>query len=48
MSNTSTRVYRGGVLADESFPVADVSEYLEEPDTIVWVDLFGPTDGADP
>ena len=43
MSTTSTRVYRGGKLADEDFPVADVSEFLAEPDTIVWVDLIGPS-----
>ncbi|HEX6785928.1 MAG TPA: magnesium transporter CorA family protein [Acidimicrobiales bacterium] len=38
-----TRVYRKGVLEAEDFPVADVSEYLEEPDTIVWVDLCVPS-----
>jgi magnesium transporter len=43
MVQTSTRVYRGGVLEAESFPVAEVSDYLDEPDTIVWVDLCGPT-----
>ena len=48
MVQTSTRVYRGGVLEAESFPVAEVSDYLDEPDTIVWVDLCGPTAGADP
>jgi len=39
-----TRVYRKGVLEAENFPVADVSEYLEQPDTIVWVDLCEPTE----
>lgn len=43
MVQTSTRVYRGGVLEAESFPVAEVSDYLDEPDNIVWVDLCGPT-----
>jgi magnesium transporter len=43
MVQTLTRVYRGGVLEAESFPVAEVSDYLDEPDTIVWVDLCGPT-----
>jgi len=43
MVQTRTRVYRGGVLEAESFPVAEVSDYLDEPDTIVWVDLCGPT-----
>jgi len=40
---TQTRVYRKGVLEAEGFPVADVSEYLAEPDTLVWVDFCGPT-----
>jgi magnesium transporter len=39
-----TRVYRKGVLEAENFPVADVSEYLEQPDTVVWVDLCPPTE----
>ena len=34
MAQALTRVYRGGVLAAESFPVADVSDYLEERDTV--------------
>ena len=36
-------MYREGVLEAEGFPVADVSEYLDEPDTVVWVDLCGPS-----
>jgi len=43
MSHAHTRVYRNGILAAEDFPVADVSEYLGEPDTVVWVDFCGPT-----
>jgi len=43
MSAAQTRVYRNGVLESEGFPVADVSEYLAEPDTVVWVDLCGPS-----
>jgi magnesium transporter len=39
-----TRVYRKGVLEAENFPVADVSDYLEQPDIIVWVDLCEPTE----
>ena len=38
-----TRVYRNGVLEAEDFPVADVSDYLEEPDTMVWVDFCAPS-----
>ena len=43
MGDPMTRVYRKGVLEAEGFPVADVSEYLEEPDTVVWVDFCGPS-----
>jgi len=43
MAQTLTRAYRSGVLEAEDFPVADVSEFLEDADTIVWVDLVGPT-----
>jgi magnesium transporter len=37
-----TRCYRNGVLTDENFPLADVSEHLEIPDTLVWIDLDKP------
>ncbi len=37
-----TRCYRDGVLIDEDFPLADVSEHLEEPNTLVWVDVCAP------
>lgn len=37
-----TRVYRGGKLEAEGFAVARVSDYLEEPDTVVWLDLCAP------
>jgi magnesium transporter len=43
MGEHLTRVYRKGILEAEGFPVADVSEYLVDPDTVVWVDLPGPT-----
>jgi magnesium transporter len=36
-------VYRKGVLEAEGFAVADVSEYLEQPDTVVWVDFCRPS-----
>jgi magnesium transporter len=36
-------MYRKGVLEAEGFPVVDVSEHLDEPDTVVWVDLHGPS-----
>jgi magnesium transporter len=37
-----TRVYRNGVLEAEGFPVADISDRLAEPGTVVWLDLCGP------
>ncbi|HEX5116225.1 MAG TPA: magnesium transporter CorA family protein [Pseudonocardiaceae bacterium] len=37
-----TRAYRGGELAAENFPVAYVSDWLGEQDTVVWVDLCAP------
>jgi magnesium transporter len=43
MGETTTRVYRKGLLEREGFPVADVSEYLEQPDTVVWVDFCAPS-----
>jgi magnesium transporter len=36
-------MYRNGVLEAEGFPVADVSECLEQPDTAVWVDFQAPS-----
>jgi magnesium transporter len=38
-----TRVYRKGVLELEGFPLADVSDYVAQPDTLVWVDLRAPS-----
>jgi len=38
-----TRAYRQGDLAAENFPVAAVSDYLEEADTVVWVDFCRPS-----
>jgi magnesium transporter len=37
-----TRAYRGGELAEENFPVANVSDWLGQDDTVVWVDLCAP------
>lgn len=37
-----TRLYRDGVLEAEGFPVADISEYLREDSTVVWLDLHDP------
>jgi magnesium transporter len=35
-------VWRKGVLETEDFPVERVSDYLEQPDTLVWADLCLP------
>jgi magnesium transporter len=37
-----TRVYRNGVLEKENFPVEQVSDYLEDPACVVWVDVCAP------
>lgn len=37
-----TRAWRDGALAAEGFPVDDVSEYLKQDGTVVWLDLCGP------
>lgn len=37
-----TKVWRNGVVEHEDFPFEDVSDYLEEPDTLVWADLVSP------
>ena len=39
----SSRVWRGGGLEGEDFPLASVSDYLDEPDTLVWIDLCSPS-----
>ncbi|GAB3144998.1 magnesium transporter CorA family protein [Amycolatopsis stemonae] len=41
---TRTRAYRDGRLQKEDFAVADVSDFLAEPDTAVWVDLCEPSE----
>jgi magnesium transporter len=43
MGQAQTRVYRKGKLEAEDFPVADVSEHLDQDDTFVWIDLVGPS-----
>jgi magnesium transporter len=37
-----TRIWRNGALEAENFPFADVSDYLEEPDCLVWADILYP------
>lgn len=43
MTVVATRVYRNGVLEHEGIPLADVSDHLEHPDTLVWADFCDPT-----
>lgn len=43
MGGPHTRAYCGGVMEAEGFPLADVSEWLERPDAVVWVDFCGPS-----
>jgi magnesium transporter len=43
MGECHTRVYRKGVLEAENFELALVSDYLAEPDTVVWVDFCAPS-----
>jgi magnesium transporter len=38
-----TRLYRSGVLESEGFPIADVSDHIEDPTATVWFDLCRPT-----
>jgi magnesium transporter len=41
-----TRVWRNGVLEAENFPFEQVSDYLEEPDCLVWADLVCPDEAT--
>src|SRR4029453_16478639 len=41
-----TRLYRDGVLEAKDFPAAQISDHLQQPDTVVWLDLCEP-DQAD-
>jgi magnesium transporter len=38
-----TRLYQGGVVVLENFPVKDISEHLATDDAVVWVDLCAPS-----
>jgi magnesium transporter len=37
-----TRLYRDGVLEAKDFPAAQISDYLQTPGTVVWLDLCEP------
>lgn len=38
-----TRAWHGGALTAEGFDLADVSDHLEDPEALVWVDLCQPS-----
>jgi Mg2+ and Co2+ transporter CorA len=40
-----TRLYRDGTCVLHDFPVADISEHLTDPGSVVWLDLCRPTAG---
>ncbi|MBV8933772.1 MAG: magnesium transporter CorA family protein [Kutzneria sp.] len=39
-----TRLYRHGVLEAENFPVAEISDHLQDPAATVWLDMCAPTE----
>lgn len=39
-----TRAYRDGVLLEQGFEVARISDLLGQPDTVVWLDLLQPSE----
>ena len=39
---TRTRLYRRGRLESEGFPVADISDHLEDKSSVIWLDLRDP------
>jgi magnesium transporter len=40
-----TRLYRNGTCLLHDFPVADISDHLTDPTSVVWLDLCRPTPG---
>ena len=42
MGTPATRAWRDGAVIDEGFALSRVSDFLDEPDTLVWVDLCAP------
>jgi magnesium transporter len=38
-----TRVWRNGILEAENFPFEEISDYICQPDCVVWADLCQPT-----
>jgi magnesium transporter len=46
LHDVRTRVWRNGTLEAENFPLEQVSDYLEQPDCLVWADLCAPDEAA--
>ncbi|MCE7882353.1 MAG: magnesium transporter [Actinobacteria bacterium ATB1] len=44
MGTAHTRAYRNGTLQAEGFPMAEISEHLETPGTVLWLDLCAPSE----
>jgi magnesium transporter len=42
MGTPGTRAWRDGAVIDEGFAMSRVSDFLDQPDTLVWVDLCAP------
>jgi magnesium transporter len=42
MGTPGTRAWRDGALIDEGFPLDKVSDFLADPENLVWVDLCAP------
>jgi magnesium transporter len=40
--SSKVRVYTKGVLTHEDFPLADISDYLADKSTVVWLDILEP------
>src|SRR5262245_52432647 len=41
-----TRAYRKGVLESRDFPLADVSELLQDDGLVIWIDLCSPEEAT--
>lgn len=41
--SVTVRVFRDGRLAEDHLPLEQVSEVLRQPDTLIWLDVVGPT-----
>ena len=46
MGEPRTRAWRTGELIAQDFPVAEISDYLEDPNVMIWADLCAPDKAA--